>query len=241
MTARRSGTLAVALVAVGVLLGVVLVTWAASIGPNDVIRGDGPSLATPTDQPSQSATPQGDTDPVPRPHDAGAHAGWIRVIAVLLNVAAVVLVVALLVWLVRWLLAVRRVRRDRASRSVRLESAFDVVDPGAAVARELLAGIDAQRAALTGGSPRNAVVACWHRFELAAAAAGVERRAWETSSEHTIRVLDLVDADPAAVSRLAGLYREARFSQHELTEDDRTAALEALDRIHRTVHGPVTA
>ena len=48
-------------------------------------------------------------------------------------------------------------------------------------------------------------------------------------------MLDLVDADPAAVSRLAGLYREARFSEHELTEADRPAALEALDAIHRTI------
>jgi uncharacterized protein DUF4129 len=241
MNARRSGTLAVALVAVGVLLGVVLVTWAASIGPSEVLRGDGSAITAPTPQESQSASAEEDASPEPRPDDGGGRTGWIRAIAVLLNIATVVVVIALLVWILRWLVGVRRVRRARATRSVELEGAFDVVEPGTAVARELLADADGQRAALTDGTPRNAVVACWHRFELASAAAGVERRDWETSSEHTLRVLDLVAADPAAVSVLAGLYREARFSEHDLTEVDRTVALEALDRIHRTVHGPVSA
>lgn len=241
MNARRSGTLAAALVAVGVLLAVVLVTWAASIGPSEVLRGDGLTVTSPTIEESQSATAEEEASPEPRSDDGGGHAGWIRAIAVLLNLATVVVVVALLVWLLRWLVGVRRVRRARATRSVELEAAFDVVEPGAAVARELLADAEGQRAALADGTPRNAVVACWHRFELASAAAGVERHEWETSSEHILRVLDLVAADPAAVSVLAGLYREARFSEHDLTEGDRAVALEALDRIHLTVHGPVTA
>lgn len=66
----------------------------------------------------------------------------------------------------------------------------------------------------------------------------MERHEWETSSEYTLRILDLVAADTAAVTRLAGLYREARFSTHELTEADRAAALAALDEIHRTIRAP---
>jgi hypothetical protein len=50
-----------------------------------------------------------------------------------------------------------------------------------------------------------------------------------------MRVLDLVDAHEPAVSRLGALYREARFSEHDLTEADRQAAVEALDAIHRTI------
>ena len=45
-------------------------------------------------------------------------------------------------------------------------------------------------------------------------------------------MLDLVDADSAAVTRLAALYREARFSDHPLDESHRAAALAALDAIH---------
>jgi hypothetical protein len=111
-----------------------------------------------------------------------------------------------------------------------------VVEPPDAVAREILAGADGQRRALADdGTPRNAIVECWHRFESEGAAAGLERRVWETSAEYTLRVLDLVEAYQPAVLRLAELYREARFSEHEVTEDHRAKALEALDAIHRTI------
>ena len=45
-------------------------------------------------------------------------------------------------------------------------------------------------------------------------------------------MLEAVDADSSAVSRLAALYREARFSDHELTEEHRAAAVAALEAIH---------
>ena len=55
-----------------------------------------------------------------------------------------------------------------------------------------------QRQALLEGSPAQRA---WSPAGTAsrrqAAAAGLERRAWETSSEYTLRVLDLVDADAA--------------------------------------------
>jgi hypothetical protein len=47
-----------------------------------------------------------------------------------------------------------------------------------------------------------------------------------------------VSADPSAVSRLAALYREARFSEHEITEDNRQAAVEALRDIHASIGIP---
>ena len=234
MTARRAGTLAAVLVAAGVLLAVLLVTWAASIGPNGVLRGDGPSRATPTSVPtsgSGTSTPDAQTTTDPPPTN---HAHLLHWVAIVLDVAAVVVVVGLLALLLRWLARTRRVRRARrADREALAAADFNVIEPRTALARELLADAGAQRDALADGTPRNAVVACWHRFELAATAAGVERHLWETSSEHTIRVLDLVDSDPASVSRLAALYREARFSEHELSEADRAAAVAALDEIHR--------
>ena len=103
----------------------------------------------------------------------------------------------------------------------------------------MLADASTQRRLLAeGGTPRNAVVECWHRFETQAAAAGLARGDWETSSEYTMRVLDLVDAHQPAVTRLGELYREARFSEHELTEAHRQEALDALDAIHRTIGVP---
>lgn len=243
MTARRPprrgrGTPAVALVATGVVLAVLLVTWAASIGPSGVLRGDGPGAATPTAEPTQ-ASPTATPTPTAEPAEStDSDGGWdlLWFVALLVDVATAVLAVALVLWLARWLAGLRRVRRARRRDRAAVDAAeIDVLSPAVAVARELLADVEAQRAALATGAPRNGIVECWSRFEAAAAAAGVERRDWETSSEHTLRVLDLVDADPVAVSELAGLYREARFSEHRVTEEHRLAAIAALDRIHATI------
>lgn len=237
MSARRAGTLAVAMVAAAALLAVLLVTWAASIGPHDVLRGDGPARVVPTATPTSSDSADAQETQSADPGEQTPHAPPLtRWIAVLLNLATVVLAGYLLLRLARWGRRSRRERRRRLARDEAMAgTAFEVVEPSVAVAREMLADAAAQRDVLASGSPRNAVVGCWHRFETQAAAAGVERRAWETSSEHTLRVLDLVDADPAAVSRLLGLYREARFSEHPVAEADRAAAAEALDLIHRTI------
>ena len=47
-----------------------------------------------------------------------------------------------------------------------------------------------------------------------------------------MRVLKRLDLDPRAISDLSRLYREARFSEHELDESHRVAARSALQRLH---------
>jgi GrpB-like predicted nucleotidyltransferase (UPF0157 family) len=96
-------------------------------------------------------------------------------------------------------------------------------------------------AVLRDGEPRNAIVAAWDRFEEQAERVGVARKLWETSSEFTLRLLDAVAAAPPAVSRLAVLYREARFSEHEINEANRQAAVEALREIHASIAIPAGA
>lgn len=223
-----------------VLLVVVLVAWASTIGPGDLFRGEG---IGPLDVPSESAgaepeavaPPESDGDD--EVEDIEVHT-WVRVVMWVINVAFLVLLVLLFArYVVRPLTRLARARLHRTAAAP--EPAYVALEPPQAVARALLGDAGEQRRLLAGtGTPRNAVVECWHRFETAAAAAGLARRPWETSSEYTMRVLDLVDADQPAVSRLAALYREARFSEHELTEADRDAALAALDRIHRTIGIP---
>jgi hypothetical protein len=233
----------VAGVLAGALLVLVLVTWAASIGPSEVLRGDGPSpVGTPTDTraPTSDAEVTLEED---LPEESGETPGWMKAAAFVVDVAVVVLIAVLLLRYVV-LPTARRARRRRDLRRRRGRAGEDDVDftalePAQRVATALLDDAAAQRRLLEGGAPRNAVVECWHRFETAAAAAGFERREWETSSEYTMRVLDLVDAHQPAVSRLGDLYPEARFSEHDLTEADRSAALEALDTIHRTIGVPV--
>ncbi len=240
MTARRASTLAVASVVATALLVVVLAAWAASIGPSGVLRGEGPSPAgTPTVTRSASA-PAGHGGTDTEPAEPRGTPPWVRAFALLVDLA----VLLGLVLLAARYAVVPAVRSVRLRRRVRLRRTperleFPVLEPPAAVAREILADADAQRRLLAeGGSPRNAVVACWHRFETQAAAAGLARGPWETSSEYTMRVLDLVDAHQPAVTRLGELYREARFSEHELTEAHRQEALDALDAIHRTIGVP---
>jgi hypothetical protein len=240
MSARRASTLAVASVVATALLVVVLAAWAASIGPSGVLRGEGPSPAgtpTLTSSTSASADPGGTDTEAAQPEGTPP---WVRAFALLVDLAVLV---GLVLLAARYAVvpAVRSARRRRRARlrrtAQRLE--FPVLEPPAAVAREILADADTQRRLLAEeGSPRNAVVACWHRFETQAAAAGLARGPWETSSEYTMRVLDLVDAHQPAVTRLGALYREARFSEHELTEAHRQEALEALDAIHRTIGVP---
>jgi hypothetical protein len=109
---------------------------------------------------------------------------------------------------------------------------FDVLDDPQPLVEEMRRDADEQFELLLGGEPRNAIVACWDRFEEQAERVRAARHHWETSSEFTLRLLDAVSADDAAVARLERLYREARFSDHEIDEGRRQAAVEALRAIH---------
>jgi hypothetical protein len=140
---------------------------------------------------------------------------------------------AVVLSVLRWLLT-RDWRRHRREPEPE-EIPFDPLDAPEQIARTMVARAKEQRAALAEGSPRNAIVACWHQFEEQAAAAGVRRQTWETSSEFTLRVLDRLAADSAAVTNLAELYRAARHSTHEITEADRAEAQVALDLVHRSL------
>jgi hypothetical protein len=109
------------------------------------------------------------------------------------------------------------------------EEPFDLL---ADVAESITADAAAQREALQTGAPRDAIVACWLRLETSVVAAGVERRPSDTSTELVERVLADHQVNPTSLAALAGLYREARFSEHEMTEASRATAISALDQVH---------
>ena len=123
-------------------------------------------------------------------------------------------------------LAIRANRRRR--RAAPPESAREAPD------RALLTDRRAARQArmLREGSPREAIIATWLDLERLVAAAGVPRRPSETSSELVVRVLDDREVPAAALTDLAALFREARFSTHELTEALRERAAGDLDAVH---------
>ena len=104
--------------------------------------------------------------------------------------------------------------------------------------RALTVDMDSARAALSGGTPRNAIVACWMQLESDAGAAGLPRLAAETPAEYVERVVVASSVDPEPIGELAALFREARFSRHELGDAHRKRAFAALDRVASTLrHG----
>ena len=78
------------------------------------------------------------------------------------------------------------------------------------------------------GGPGEGVVASWVLLERAAADAGTHRAAPDTPSELAGRLIDRHPVSSTPLLRLAELYREARFSRHELPESARTEARAAL-------------
>lgn len=233
MGARRASTSAVVAVVGGVLLITLLVAWAATIGPGDVLRGDGPTVSR--DAPSE-------TVPTITPgikrlealddlrERTGGPSDVVRVLAAVLQVLFLCGVLFGLYKGARWVLESWRERSRPEPPPEQVD--FDVLDAPDVLVRAVTADAATQRDLLATGTPRNAIVEVWNRFEALAGSVGIRRRPWDTSSEFTLRMLDAMDADSAAVGRLAGLYREARFSDHEVTEEHRAAAVAALDTIH---------
>lgn len=236
-TTRSQATVAVAAV-LGVVVVLVLVTWAASIGPSGVLTGDGPaalrSTPSPTTEPASPVSP-GDVERIRARQDDREAPGWVTAIALLLELLVAAVAVYLLYRGGRWAWDTWDARRRPPPRPA--DVAFDVLEAPARLAAELRVDAEEQRRLLQEGTPRNGIVECWHRFERQAAGLGFEREPWETSSEFTLRMLELVSADPHAVTVLNELYREARFSEHPLSERHRQRAREALDHVHAGLSG----
>lgn len=253
------GARAVAAVAATCLF-VVLVAWATLLGPDEVFTGPGPrpaSVMTSTESciPLPVQTQADGTTTVQIPDDVAEKdycdppppsisdyrdlvednpaPWWVKVLVRLFLGTLLVVVAAGVLWL---LVAVAREVVSRRGDGPRSAAAFTLLDEPGRVAEQVVGDADEQDALLRAdGDPRNAIVAAWHRFEVQGERAGVPRRSSETSSEYAIRVLDLADADTGPVTRLAELYREARFSDHPITEQHRTDALAALAGIRRSL------
>lgn len=187
------------------------------------------SQLTPVTVPLEtSATlPPGDVTTTPFPD-------WIGVVVTALILAAV-LFFAVLASVAAW----RYRPRLRWRRHLPADD-FEVLPD---LVRALNADAADQRAALRRGAPRNAIVECWLRLEAVVGRAGLNRDPADTSTEFTSRVLAAYSVDRAALLELSALYREARFSTHQMGEPEREAAIAALDALHDGLraHGEVDA
>jgi hypothetical protein len=235
MTPRRGSALTVALTAAGVTVALMVITLAARTGPHSLVNGKlrDPSLLRPVSRPPKiRITTSGRHGGQAAPSHAGT---FLHLLGDVVRIAIIVLVAVALLRLALWIL--QGVRARLRSAPAEDPRDFDVLDPDD-LAETMREDADEQLRRLLEGSPRNAIVACWNRFEDQAERVGVARKDWETSSEFTLRLLDAVRADPAAVSRLERLYREARFSAHDIDESRRDSAVEALEAIHASLRPP---
>jgi hypothetical protein len=98
---------------------------------------------------------------------------------------------------------------------------------------QLAAAVEDGLRELDQGGPGEGVVASWVRLERAAANAGTHRAAPDTPSELAGRMIDRHAISSTPLLRLADLYREARFSRHELPESARTEARAIMERLRR--------
>lgn len=227
MHRRLQATLAfVAAVAAALLL----MLWASMGGPVSVTSHAGPpAIHTPNSAP----TPKSPARAGARPHHhpvgppARHDLGW-------LGEALTVLIVTGLGLLVLWLL--RRwhevATRYQRARDVDFEAGLPSDKSPSAIRTELVGQYAGQLAALTELPPRNGIVQAWVLFEQAAAQAGAAREPSETATDFVVRLLHLLDIDPATVGRLRGLYVEARFSEHPTGVQQRDQARAALEAIH---------
>ena len=86
--------------------------------------------------------------------------------------------------------------------------------------------------ALSVGTPAQGIIAAWTHLEATLHETGLPLSPSRTSTEVSLDVLRRFPVDQTTLSTLAGLYREARWSEHPLTEEDRSraaAAYGALD------------
>jgi uncharacterized protein DUF4129 len=98
-------------------------------------------------------------------------------------------------------------------------------------ATQLAAAVAEGLRELDQGGAGEGVVASWVLLERAAADAGTHRAAPDTPSELAGRLIDRHPVSSTPLLRLADLYREARFSRHQLPESARTEARAALEQL----------
>ena len=211
---------------------VVLLAAAASAGPVRLWTARSPA---PADLATHTA---GSTVPPPPPsllHEPSGLSSRTTAVLQILAILFLALVIAAGIPVARALARPTHVPESRAPGGHETAALPDGPELDVVVAVDLAAA----RAALAEGPPRNAIVACWMQLERDAAGVGLSRVSSETSAEYAARVVARASVDPAPIAELAALYREARFSRHELGDEHRARALASLDRVAAALRAAV--
>jgi uncharacterized protein DUF4129 len=178
--------------------------------------GEGPTL------PSLSATAT-EAEEDPRDSTLPGYLLWMGAAIFAAPLVLLLFFLPAVTWLPR--LRMRLRRRGRAD-DARPPPVEDEVP-----AARLAAAVDEGLRELDQGGPGDGVLASWVLLERAAAEAGTHRAAPDTPSELAARLLDRHSVSSGPLLRLADLYREARFSRHEVPEAARAEARAALEQL----------
>lgn len=229
-----------ALLAAGlVVLALCVVVTASGSG----VRWPGADLERPDRQEQSAEGPErgaADDEPEPAGRDDRAEVAepppWLfpgRLVALALLVASLLLVGSVLAQL---RVSLRRRRPTPPPRApVDLPAP---TDSGADDVEDFATALEEGLADLASGRPRNSIVAAWLRLESAAESERFRRHPADTPSEFVARVLASYDLDADAIGELAGLYREARFSEHPISERQRDRALACLTTLLDGLRAP---
>lgn len=139
---------------------------------------------------------------------------------------AVLVVIALIVALARWLRSRTRraptmnVARLGADSGMPTDTEAQILQSGLALAIQILSSDERDLS--------NAVVQAWQGLQDAAAAAGLHRRPAETTSEFTARILYRSRGSAQPIAVLLSLYQRVRFGEHSPNADEIAAARHAL-------------
>ena len=224
MSASRRRTVIVSVAALGVAFMLVL---AAERGPSGVV-GD-MRTNSPTEQTLPDETPP--TDSAERADEAPPKSDRVSDLTEWLHELLwfTLLVIGLCVTAAALRALALRLTRELPEKQLVLDlEPLPDVEAGRDALRRDLEKYDA---ALAGSDVRNGIVACWVLLEETASEVGVTRGPAETSTEFVVRFLHTLDVDPRPVAALSALYQEARFSTHDLPDDARARAEQAVRAI----------
>lgn len=187
----------------------VALTARARPGPAEAYVAVRPSSPPP---PRSSATPLSDLTGTPPSGSDRFRLPWSLIELLLL---AVLLLAVIGMAVVLW--PQLRARGRRLRRRPRARPTFELAPDD--LIRQVSATLRTAMSQVAGGQVRDAVILCWRRLEETAEAAGLRRSPADTSSDLVDRLLASMPLSEAPLTRLAALYREARFSSHPISAE----------------------
>lgn len=215
--------------AIAALAGFLLIAVAIRPRSGHTARTQPP--VEPRPLPSTSAPAGHEAGGAPSTSHLHLHLGWL--FALLLDLGLVLGVLALVALVILLVPRFRRsARRPRRRTSVD-NPAPDVPEPE--LAGQVSSTFDAALARLLRGEREAAIIACWLRLERLVEAGGFPRAESETSSELVRRLASVLSLSERPLAELAALYREARFSNHRMSEQALTDATRALSQLRAEV------